>query len=318
MALNGLLDIELSVPDPGELGAFWERRGLRRTDDGVLGTADREVQLRVADGTHRHLSQLHMSCDTERDLADIAGRIGDMGVDSTITGTTLRCVDPIFKHRVVIDVGAAHPLSPAQERAYNGPGERVRTNDRADAVVEAEPRPPRRLGHVVLGTPHLAEATSFFFDGLGFKVSDQILNGVATFGRIETDHHNLLLQPASTSYLNHYAFEVDDVDAIGKAGTAVVDERPDASVVGVGRHNLGSHVFWYLTDPAGTYFEFFADMDQIVDDEVWERDHLRRDWEGSDGPAGFSVWGPREPPPEFFNPVDLDVIAAAREALGWD
>ena len=112
--------------------------------------------------------------------------------------------------------------------------------------------------------------------------------------------------------------EVDDVDAIGKAGTAVVAERPGASVVGVGRHNLGSNIFWYLSDPAGTFFEFYSDMDQIVDDEAWERDHLRRDWEGSDGPAGFSVWGPKEPPPEFFNPLDLDVICAAREALGWD
>ena len=169
-----------------------------------------------------------------------------------------------------------------------------------------ERRGLRRTGHVVLGSLHLAEATSFLFDGLGFRVSDQILNGVVTFGRIETDHHhhhNLLLQPASTSYLNHYALQVDDVDAIGKAGTAVVDERPDASVVGVGRHNLGSNIFWFLTDPAGTFFEFFSDMDQIVDDEVWERDHLRRDWEGSDGPAGFSVRGPKEPPPDGRDPA---------------
>ena len=318
MALNGLLDIELSVPDPAELAAFWERHGLRRTDDGVLGTTDRDVQLRIAEGTHRHLSELHLSCESEQDLADIATRIGAMGVESTISGTTLRCIDPVFKHRVVIDVGAPHPLSPAQARAYNGPGEQSRANDRAAAAVEAEPRAPRRLGHVVLGTPHLGEATAFFFDGLGFKISDQVLNGVATFGRIESDHHNLLLQPASTSYLNHYALEVDDIDAVGAAGTAVVAERAESHVVGVGRHNLGSNVFWYLADPAGTFFEFFSDMDQIVDDAAWERDQLRRDWEGSDGPAGFSVWGPKEPPTEFFNPLDLDVIAAAREAHGWD
>jgi catechol 2,3-dioxygenase-like lactoylglutathione lyase family enzyme len=318
MALNGLLDVELSVADPAGLEAFWERHGMRRTGDGVLGTADRDVQLRIAEGTHRHLSELHLSCDAEQDLADIAGRIAAMGVESTIDDTTLRCIDPVFRHRVVIDVGAPHPLSPSQERAVNAPGQQARANVRAAAVVEAESRPPRRLGHVVLGTPHLGDATAFFFDGLGFKVSDQILNGVATFGRIESDHHNLLLQPASTSYLNHYALEVDDVDAIGKAGTAVVEEHPGASVVGVGRHNLGSNVFWYLTDPAGTFFEFFCDMDQIVDDDGWERDHLKRDWEGSDGPAGFSVWGPKEPPPEFFNPVDLGAIGAAREALGWD
>ena len=89
------------------------------------------------------------------------------------------------------------------------------------------------------------------------------------------------------------------------AGTAVVAEREDASVVGVGRHNLGANLFWYLTDPSGNMFEFFADMDQIVDDAVWEREHLKRDWEGADGPAGFSIWGPKDPPDRFFN---LDTV----------
>ena len=78
MALNGLLDIELSVPDPDELIAFWERRGMVRTADGVLGTADRPVQLRVDEAGYRHMSELHMSCETEQDLAmdgvEIAGQ----------------------------------------------------------------------------------------------------------------------------------------------------------------------------------------------------------------------------------------------------
>jgi catechol 2,3-dioxygenase-like lactoylglutathione lyase family enzyme len=317
MALNGLLDIELSVPEPGELADFWERRGMRATGDGVLGTEDRDVQLRVTDGTHRHLSELHMSCEFESDLADIAGRIGAMGVESTIDDTTLRCVDPVFGHRVVVDVGAPHPLTPTQRRAFNGPGEQSRVNARADAVVEDAPRAPRRVGHFVLGTPHVEQATSFFIDGLGFRVSDQILQGVATFARIESDHHNLLIQPAPTSYLNHYAMELDDIDAVGKAAMAVLAEREDAHVVGLGRHNLGSNVFWYLLDPAGTMFEFFCDIDQIVDDEAWERDHCRRDWEGSDGPAGVSVWGPKEPE-IFFNPPDLAEIGAARAAAGLD
>ena len=33
--------------------------------------------------------------------------------------------------------------------------------------------------------------------------------------RVETDHHNLFIHPGFTSHLNHYALEVDDVDAIG-------------------------------------------------------------------------------------------------------
>ena len=244
-------------------------------------------------------------------------RIGDLGVASTIDGTTLRCIDPVFGHRVTIDVGAPPPLSPTQVRAINHPGEQARAGVRADAVAEDFPRPPRRLGHVVLGTPKFAEATSFFIDGLGYRVSDQVLNGVATFARIESDHHNLLIHPGPCGHLNHYALEMDDVDAVGKAGMGVLEERADASIVGVGRHKLGANIFWYMTDPAGNMFEFFSDMDQIVDDEAWERDHCKRDWEGTDGPAGFSVWGPKEPE-VFFNQPDLAEIGAAREALGLE
>jgi catechol-2,3-dioxygenase len=123
-----------------------------------------------------------------------------------------------------------------------------------------------------------------------------------------------LIQPAPVSYLNHYALEMDDVDAIGATGSAVLAERPDAHVVGVGRHRLGSNVFWYLFDPAGNMFELFADMDQITDDDAWDRDHRRDDWTPED--AGFSAWGPSEPPAEFFDPPDLAAIGAAREAAG--
>lgn len=316
MPINALLDVELRVPDPEALFDFWLRRGLVRTDDGILGTADRPVQLRVAEGNHRHLAELHLGCESEADLAEIAGRLGRLGVDATAEGTTLRCTDPVLGHRVVVEVVATSPIAPTPARASNGPGAHQRVDGRAEAVSTPLPRAPRRLGHVVFGTPDVPASTAFFIDGLGYRVSDQILGGLATFARIESDHHNVLIAPGPTGHLNHYAFEMDDVDAIGQAGTAVVAERPDASVVGIGRHNLGSNVFWYLKDPSGTMFEFFCDMDQIVDDEAWERDHCRRDWEGSDGPAGFSVWGPKEPPPEFFDQPDLPAIAAARAELG--
>ena len=86
-------------------------------------------------------------------------------------------------------------------------------------------------------------------------------------------------------------------------------------MTGLGRHYLGSNVFWYLRDPAGNMFELFCDMDQIFDDDAWETDVGRRNW-GADGdmPA-FSVWGSPEPA-VFFKQPDLATIAAAREAAG--
>lgn len=316
MALNGLLDIQMKVPNPQELYDFWLRHGMTATADGVLGTPDRPVQMQISEGSYRHLSSMHLSCDNESDIAAIAHRLKDAGIATTFDSTTLQCTDPIFGHSIVIDVGLPHALTPTQARAFNGPGERTRVNTRADAVLNAGPPTPRRVGHVVMGTPHLAEAVDFYVNILGYRISDQIMKGFATFLRVESDHHNFMIQPGPTSYINHYALEVDDIDAVGLAGTNVLKEDENASVIGVGRHALGANVFWYLKDPSGNMFEFFSDMDQIVDEEVWDRVHRRLDWEGADGPAGFSSWGPANPPEEFFSPPDLGMIAAAREASG--
>jgi catechol 2,3-dioxygenase-like lactoylglutathione lyase family enzyme len=313
MSVNRLLDITLGVPEPQELADFWTRRGMQ-LDGACLGTLDRPRQITLVEGPFRQLAALHLGCESSADLAAIATRLGRLGVATEATETTLVCSDPVFGHRVVVDVVGPEPIHAGPARATNGPGAPVRANARADVVVEAAPRPPRRVGHVVLGTPHVDEACAFYLDGLGFRVSDRMLGGIATFARVEADHHNLLIQPSAVSYLNHYALEMDDVDAIGAAGTAVLAERADADVVGIGRHVLGSNIFWYLTDPAGTMFELFADMDQITDDEAWDRDHRRDDW-GFDE-AGLSTWGPQHPPETFFAPADLAELGAAREAAG--
>ena len=313
MTINRFCDITLAVPDPAPLAAFWERRGFERRGD-VLGTPDRPQQLTLTEAPYRHLAEMHLGCESEADLAAIAARLDALGVVAKVSDTTLVCDDPVFDHRVVIDVAGPAPITAGPARAVNQPGAAPRTSARADVIGEAAPRPPRRVGHVVLGTPHVAEACAFYIDGLGFRVSDRMLDGVLTFARVESDHHNLLIQPAPVSYLNHYALEMDDIDAIGAAGTAVVAERADAHVVGVGRHLLGSNLFWYLFDPAGNMFELFADMDSITDDAAWDREHRRDDWTPDE--AGLSVWGPADAPEAFFTPPDLAAIGAAREAAG--
>jgi catechol 2,3-dioxygenase-like lactoylglutathione lyase family enzyme len=316
MALNGLLDIELSVPDPQALADFWLRHGLELSSDGVLGTASRPVQIRVAEGDHRHLSMMHLGCEQERDLHDIADRLGSLGVAANIEGTTLTCTDPVLGHRVVVEVVVAQPDPRAgAERHHNRPGEHRRLTARASVVHEAAPRPPRRLGHFVLGSPRIGDTNAFYIGGLGYRISDQIAGEHATFLRCERDHHNLLVHRAPTGFLNHYALEMDDIDAVGRAGNAVLAEQPDSSVAGIGRHYLGSNVFWYLRDPAGNMFEFFCDMDQIDDDDLWDREVGRRDWGTPERPAPFSTWGPPEPR-DFARQPDLADIARAREARG--
>ena len=77
-------------------------------------------------------------------------------------------------------------------------------------------------------------------------------------------------------------------------------------ISGPGRHQIGGNIFWYMLDPAGNFFEFFADMDLIIDDDTWEPG----DWSGSDL---WSVWGDKEQPEVFFTPTDMEDILK-----GWN
>jgi len=312
MALTSLLDLEITVPDPGELEAFWNRRGMRTTGTATLGTRDRVSQLRLREGGYRHVSELRIACESEADLDDIARRLERLGVSAARHDGALRCADPILDHDVVIEVAEAAPLTPAPVRELNGPGERVRANRRSSAAVRDADIAPRRVGHVVFGSTDVAASRDFYRDGLGFKISDTVADGIGYFLRCSTDHHNMLLMPAPVPCLNHYAVEMNDFDAIGLAGSDVVSERPESSVYGIGRHVIGSNLFWYLLDPAGGMFELFSDMDQIVDDEQWDDEERRDDW----NPFTIASWEPGPSKPDFFLPTDIDAIAKGRDAAG--
>ena len=312
MALTSLLDLELAVPDPAALEAFWKRRGMTTTGTGTLGTPERSSQLRLREANYRHVSEVRIGATSGSDLDQLAGRLERLGIVATRDDRTLRCSDPVLDHDVVIEVAAAPPLAPPPARQLNGPGQRARVGRRSTVATGQHAALPRRVGHVVFGTTDVAASLAFYRDGLGLKVSDGVGDGVGYFLRCSTDHHNILLMPAPVPCLNHYAVEMDDIDAIGTAGRDVVGERPDASVYGIGRHVLGSNLFWYLLDPAGGMFELFSDMDLIEDDGQWEEDERRDDWD----PFTIAAWEPGPSKPDFFLPSDIDAIARGREAAG--
>ena len=141
-------------------------------------------------------------------------------------------------------------------------------NHRVVAVFREEPIHPRKLGHVVLGTPNAEASRRFFVDGVGLKVSDEV-RGVAIFLRCSTDHHNLLLQTSPVPFLHHTAWQVDDVDEVGRGATRMLKGHPERHVWGLGRHFIGSNFFWYLRDPAGNFSEYYSDMDVNTDGEIW-------------------------------------------------
>ena len=93
---------------------------------------------------------------------------------------------------------------------------------------------------------------------------------------------------------------------IGRAAKAMLEADPARHVWGLGRHFIGSNFFWYLKDPAGNFTEYYADLDCIVDDQLWQPGV----WQGM---QSLYSWGP-PPPPSFLSPDDLAELMAASHA----
>jgi hypothetical protein len=122
------------------------------------------------------------------------------------------------------------------------------------------------------------------------------------FMRCSDDHHNVAVQAGPVAFLHHTAWEVADVDEVGRGGSAMVATDPARHVWGLGRHAIGSNFFWYLCDPAGNFAEYVSDLDRITDAAAYEPPA----W---DGPQYVRAWAPPLPP-EFLAPKDLATLLA--------
>jgi hypothetical protein len=110
----------------------------------------------------------------------------------------------------------------------------------------------------------------------------------------------VLMQKAPLNFLHHTAWEVDDVDEVGRGATAMLEGHPERHVWGLGRHHIGSNFFWYLKDPAGNFSEYYSDIDCVIDEQLWKPTVV-------EGAKGLYNWGP-PPPPSFITPEDLAAL----------
>jgi catechol 2,3-dioxygenase-like lactoylglutathione lyase family enzyme len=306
MSLHRLLGLHAAVPDPAALSAFYAELGL--TGDAASGFAgtDGGGTVSLSEGPFRRLDSVTVGCHDESDLVAIAGRLADGGAEATLADGLLSVVDPASRVRFEVRPAGPAPMqAPPSLVVPNAPGSVVRADRRAPGVL-AGARPPRRLGHLVIGSPDLAGTVALLTTGLGFRLSDSV-EGVIAFMRCSTDHHNVAVVESPVPLLQHYSWECDDVDHVGHTATALYRLDPGRHVWGMGRHFAGSNFYWYLSDPAGSFIELYSDLDQIFDDEAWE----------TDGRTEFTFehvansWGPNLPL-EFIVPEDLGTLEA-----GW-
>jgi catechol 2,3-dioxygenase-like lactoylglutathione lyase family enzyme len=301
MSLHRLAWIEIGVPAPDPVRAFYRDLGLGEASPGRFETADGGEQLRIEAAPRRSLLALGVGVDDADDLGRAAAALARLGVPAERGERSLDARDPATGVRVRLALEPRLAQKPPPLLPTNAPGRTARTDARSPAVLAAPAPRPRRLSHVVVGSTDAAASRRFFVEGLGFRVSDEVPAIGAAFLRCSTDHHNLLVQPAPIAFLHHTAWEMDDVDSVGRAAAAMVAADPGRHVWGLGRHGVGSNYFWYLRDPAGNFAEYSSDLDVIADDEAWKV-------AASTGAHPLAAWGPPVPP-AFLAPPDIAALA---------
>jgi catechol 2,3-dioxygenase-like lactoylglutathione lyase family enzyme len=267
-----------------------------------FATRDGGEQLEIDPASRRKLVRIGLGAHDADDIGRLRASLARLDVACRTTDDALRVVDPGSALEVTVAVAPEVIEQPAAPEPTNGPGRADRPNGRAPAVEREGPVQPRKLGHVVIGSVDRAATQRFFVEGLGFKISDEV-PGLASFMRCSTDHHNLLVQQAPLNFLHHTAWEVDDVDEVGRGATRMLEGHPERHVWGLGRHHIGSNFFWYLRDPAGNFSEYYSDLDCIISDALWKPSVV-------EGARGLYNWGP-PPPPSFIQPEDLAELMTA-------
>ncbi|MFJ4655175.1 VOC family protein [Nocardia sp. NPDC088792] len=302
MPLHRLTSITLGIPNVEATAAYYEDFGLVRVGDPEeyrFATQDGGEQLRLTHSPLRRLVKLGVGVDDTDDLDRIAANLTGLDILHKREAESLSVLDPHSNLLVELEIAAPLVEVPAEQVPYNGPGRPSRPNGRAPGVERENRVRPRKLGHVVIGSRDQDASQRFFREGLGFKASDHVPS-LATFLRCSTDHHNVLIQKAPVDFLHHTAWEVDDVDEVGRGATTMLEGNPERHVWGLGRHHIGSNFFWYLKDPAGNFSEYYSDLDCIVEDALWKPSVV-------EGARGIYNWGPPIPP-SFLAPEDLAAL----------
>lgn len=309
MALHRLTHVVMGVPDVAAVTEFYTDFGLVPGPGGGLSTADGGEQLRIVAAPTRRVVEIGVGTDDPDDVARVRSRLDRMEIAHHGADDWLTAVDEGSGVRVRLAVAGRITTAPAPLPEYNTPGNPRRGTSRADGVLRNSRVRPRKLGHVVLGSVDQARSQAFFVEGLGFKVSDQVI-GRAAFLRCSTDHHNVLIQNSPARFLHHTSWQVDDVDEVGRGATEMLHKDPGRHVWGLGRHHIGSNFFWYLRDPSGNFAEYYSDLDCILEDQLWEATVFEA-WDPASfsGRVGLYNWGP-PPPPSFLKPEDLAALMA--------
>ena len=227
------------------------------------------------------------------------GASGIEHLDEPGGGQRVRLKDPDgWQIEIVWGLDQADPL-PLEDNPLNIALDRTQ---RAGKLNRLRRGPPQvmRMGHGVIVSRQIHQALAWYRDTLGLLKSDEVYSGdeanlVGSFNRCDrgeafVDHHVFFCIAGDKIGLNHFSYEVRDIDDVMMGHDILKAKGKYKHMWGIGRHHLGSQVFDYWCDPWGRVHEHWTDSDRI---NVHHEPTLVQAGVGTRGP-----WG--DPAPKEF------------------
>ncbi|GAC1389921.1 MAG: VOC family protein [Variovorax sp.] len=164
----------------------------------------------------------------------------------------------------------------------------TRNQGRSPSRSKTQAVHPLYLSHILLFSADVDQATRFYEDVLGLRLSDKSGSVIAFLHSPHgSDHHLIALAKSAGLGLHHSSWCVPSIDAVG-LGTQQMVQAGYEQGWGIGRHVLGSNYFRYVRDPWGSYAEYSYDIDFVEAGNTWPAaDHPGED--------SLYVWGPSLP-----------------------
>ncbi len=120
---------------------------------------------------------------------------------------------------------------------------------------------PPRMDHLLINAEEVPEATKFYMDVLGFRLTEQLLDAdghqLGTWMERSHSPHDLAVVSGPNGALHHFAFWLDDWDHVRKAADILAYNSIMVDV-GPTRHGITRGNTIYFFDPMGTRNEVFT------------------------------------------------------------
>jgi catechol 2,3-dioxygenase len=141
---------------------------------------------------------------------------------------------------------------------------------------------PPRMDHLLVTAEEVGEATTFYTSVLGFRVTEQLLDGnghqIGTWMERSFSPHDLAVVSGPNGGLHHFAFWLDDWEAVRKAADTLAYNGIQIDV-GPTRHGVTRGSTIYFFDPLGTRNEVFTGgyrPDPDFPTITWTEDNIGR------------------------------------------